>query len=181
MLCLLGLCPTDLVRTATIDDALRRDGEDLLTTGEAARLLGVSRQHVVDLTARGDLPYETVGTHRRVRRRDLERVRFSTSRVSADQRRALRLAYAVAGKIAQDPDGVRRQAQQNLTALRARHARGRPAVWLAQWQDLLDGPVDDLLDALTSPSQRSRELRQNSPFAGVLTEDERAAVLREAR
>jgi len=52
---------------------------------------------------------------------------------------------------------------------------------LRQWQELLDGPLDQLLMALTSPSQRSRDLRQNSPFAGVLTDAERLAALRTAR
>ncbi len=47
---------------------------ELLTTGEAARLLNSSRQHVVDLCDSGELPYErtdTTGSHRRNRRGDL--------------------------------------------------------------------------------------------------------------
>jgi excisionase family DNA binding protein len=154
--------------------------DQLLTTGEAARVLGTSRQHVVNLTKRGDLPYETTGTHRRVRLSDVDRVRYSTQRLSADQRRSLHLAYAIAGKLVQDPALVD-VARQNLERLRARHTRGRPAQWLAQWQELLDGPLDELLIVLTSPSQRSRELRQNSPFAGVLTDDERRAALASTR
>lgn len=152
----------------------------LLTTGEAARLLGTSRQHVVDLTARGDLPFETTGTHRRVRLSDVERVRYSTQRLSADQRRSLRLAYAIAGKLAQNP-GLIEVARENLARMRERHTRGRPAQWLGEWQALLDGPLDELLLTLTSPAPRARELRQNSPFAGVLTDAERAAVLQATR
>jgi excisionase family DNA binding protein len=48
--------------------------DELLTTGEVAVLLGSSRQHVVDLWERGLLPYVRVGTHRRVRRADVEAV-----------------------------------------------------------------------------------------------------------
>jgi len=44
---------------------------DLMSTGEAARLLGCSRQHVVDLCVRGVLPFVSVGSHRRVRRTDV--------------------------------------------------------------------------------------------------------------
>jgi excisionase family DNA binding protein len=165
------------MRNAILDAAVLGDSDTLLTTGEAALLLGVSRQHVVDLTARGDLPFETVGTHRRVRRSDLERLRFTTTRLSADQRRSLRLAYATAGKLVQDPERVLSVARANLDRMQARHTRGRPAVWLQQWRDLLDGPLDELLNVLTAPSERARELRQNSPFAGVLSDDERAAVL----
>ena len=50
-------------------------------------------------------------------------------------------------------------------------------MWLQEWARLLDGPLVELLTALTSPTPRSRELRQNSPFAGVLTDAERLAVL----
>lgn len=165
----------------TPDVAAPVRGDGLLTTGEAARMLGVSRQHVVDLTVRGDLPFESVGTHRRVRLSDVERLRYGTTRMAADQRRSLRLAHAVAGKLVQDPEGVLAVARTNLGQMQSRHTRGRTAIWLRQWQDLIAGPVDELLEALTSPSPRARELRQNSPFAGVLSEDERAAVLQSAR
>jgi hypothetical protein len=52
---------------------------------------------------------------------------------------------------------------------------------LQQWQVLLDGPLDDLLEVLTSPTPRARELRQNAPFADVLSDEERAAVLKASR
>jgi hypothetical protein len=37
--------------------------------------------------------------------------------------------------------------------------------------------MDRILETLTSRTPRARELRQNSPFAGVLTEAERQRVL----
>lgn len=42
-----------------------------LTTTEVARLLNVSRPHVITLLERGDLPFEKAGTHRRVRLSDV--------------------------------------------------------------------------------------------------------------
>jgi excisionase family DNA binding protein len=42
-----------------------------LTTGEAAKVLGVSRQYLIQLLEKGDIPYQKVGTHRRVFVRDV--------------------------------------------------------------------------------------------------------------
>jgi excisionase family DNA binding protein len=42
-----------------------------LTTMEAASLLGVSRQFLVNLLEKGDVPYHMVGTHRRIYAQDL--------------------------------------------------------------------------------------------------------------
>ncbi len=43
----------------------------MLTTQQAAELLSASRQHVVKLLTEGKIPYEKVGTHRRIRIEDL--------------------------------------------------------------------------------------------------------------
>jgi len=42
-----------------------------LTTVEGARMLGVSRQFLIKLLERGDIPHYMVGTHRRIYVRDL--------------------------------------------------------------------------------------------------------------
>ena len=56
-------------------------------------------------------------------------------------------------------------------------SRGQARRWLDEWERLLHGPVDTLLATLVSSSPKSRELRQNTPFAGVLGEAEHAEVL----
>jgi excisionase family DNA binding protein len=150
--------------------------DEMLTTGEAARLLNSSRQHVVDLCNRGDLPFVTVGTHRRVHRSDVEAVAERTLRLTRDQRRSLWLAFAVAGKIVADPDATRMIVARNLSKMRGK-ARGRTVLWLDEWERLVEGPVPRLLSAMTSRSPHGRELRQNTPFAGVLSDAERMAVL----
>lgn len=149
--------------------------DDLLSTGEVARLLGCSRQHVVDLCSQGKLPYVSVGAHRRVRRADA--IRLSGASLRRDQERSLWLHRAVAGRMAADPTGVIDRARQNLRRLREVHADGASADWLDRWERLLEAGPDAVFDALTSPAEWAVELRQNSPFAGVLEPAERQAVL----
>jgi excisionase family DNA binding protein len=50
--------------------SLRPDGE-ALTTQAAAEYLGVSRQHLVGLVDRGEIPHHRVGSHRRIGMADL--------------------------------------------------------------------------------------------------------------
>jgi hypothetical protein len=76
-----------------------------------------------------------------------------------------------------DPDAAMNKARANLDHLRRVHPSGMAARWLAQWQDIVDLGVDAVLDTLTSTSPRAVELRQNSPFAGVLPDGERQAAL----
>lgn len=164
------------MRTHLIDLTSTDVSDETLTTGEAARLVGCTRQHIVDLCDRGDLPYTMVGTHRRVRIADVESIRVGSEKMTRDQRRSLRLAYAVAGKIAMDPVGAFDVARRNLVPMRSR-VRGQAVQWLDEWETLLDGSVDVLLDRLTDRSPHGRELRQNNPFAGILSDMEREQVL----
>jgi len=164
-------------RSATIEQANEVESEELLTTGEAAKLLSSSRQHVVNLCNAGDLPYLTVGKHRRVRCRDVEARRTRSQRPSRDQRRSLWLNTAVAGRLVVDPNVVLRLARENLQTLEASHPRGQAAHWLSEWRGLLDGPTERIIEVLTSPTPWAREMRQNSPFAGVLGDEERMRVL----
>jgi excisionase family DNA binding protein len=164
------------VRTLTYERVTDAEADELLTTGETAALLNSSRQHVVDLTERGELPFTTVGTHRRIRRADVEALRTRTQRLTRDQRRSLWLAYATAGRIVADPRNAKKLARTNLERMRA-STRGQTQRWLDEWDRLLEAPIDDLLAMLVSPSPKGRELRQNAPFAGLLTEAGRTKVL----
>jgi hypothetical protein len=83
----------------------------------------------------------------------------------------------VAGRLVADPDAVLSKATANLDRLRRVHPDGMAAVWLDRWRVVLDEGVEAVLDVLTSRSPHAVELRQNSPFAGVLPEADRRAVL----
>jgi len=71
------------------------------------------------------------------------------------------------------------------------HARARVAAWrvhgsvappyLEQWSTLLAGPVDAIRVLLADPSERARELRQVSPFAGAVDPRTRWRVWKRVR
>jgi excisionase family DNA binding protein len=164
------------VRSSTFDTVMAVDPDEQLSTGEAAKLLNSSRQHVVDLCEKGLLPFTTVGTHRRVRRGDVDAIRHRTDRLTQDEQRSLWLAYAVAGRIVSDPDAAIARALRNIDTMRPR-VRGSAGKWLDEWEKLLAGPIEMMLAAYTARDLRGRELRQHSPFAGLLDDAERTEVL----
>jgi len=53
--------------------------------------------------------------------------------------------------------------------------------WAAQWSDLLRLPLSELKARLVEDSESMRDLRQSTPFAGVVPEDERRQILEEVR
>src|SRR6266581_955144 len=110
------------MRAQNVNSVLPPEGDELLTTGEAAKILNTSRQHIVDLCGRGDLPFVTTGRHRRVRRTDVEALRTRTQRLTRDQNRSLWLGYAIAGKLVVDPPGVLEKARRNLAHLKRVHS-----------------------------------------------------------
>jgi hypothetical protein len=103
---------------------------------------------------------------------------FYTRRVRSHEwidARSLALHEAVAAKLEARPQ-LLDVARANLARWLARD----PAGALLEWARLLDQrPLDDILTLLRSSDERAARLRQSSPFAGVLTPEERLAILRQ--
>ncbi len=161
---------------------------DLISTGQAAGILACSRQHVVDLCERGDLAAVSVGTHRRVRRADVEALALvgagATPRRRTrrpEQERSLWLHRAVVGRMVRDPGRVLDKARRNLERMDRAHPAGMSARRLARWHRIIDQGPEAVMRVLVAETEDADELRQNSPFAGVLPEAERLAVLRAVR
>lgn len=93
--------------------------------------------------------------------------------------RSLALHRVIAERLHADPDAVLSAARRNLATMRAANADGSADHWLDNWAALLEGPVAAVVGVLTEPGEGAQELRQNTPFAGVLTPRERWAVYRE--
>jgi excisionase family DNA binding protein len=70
-------------------DVLARDKE--LTSQEAAALLGVSRQYLVRILDRGEIPFTKTGNHRRIRSADL--LAFQERRDASRRKGLAKLAH----------------------------------------------------------------------------------------
>lgn len=86
------------------------------------------------------------------------------------------MSAAIAGRFVARPQHCIELALVNIDKMRRAH-RGQARRWLDEWEELLQGPAERILEALTSKSPRARELRQDLPFAGVLTYDERQEIV----
>ncbi|WP_345215857.1 helix-turn-helix domain-containing protein [Georgenia halophila] len=154
--------------------------DDWLSTGDVAAILGVSRQHVVDLCDRGELICTKVGAHRRIRRRDV--ARMTKPSVTREQEKSLWLHRALLGALMVDPRGVLQAAKDNIATWKTMHRPdGMTVRYLDQWQGVIEDGVHEVVEVLTGMDEQSSELRQNSPFAGVLPDEERRQVLRAFR
>ena len=95
------------------------------------------------------------------------------SHVWIDQR-SLALHEAVAAKLEAQPQLVA-VAHANLL----RWLTTNPAAALREWLRVLEAtPLPELLVLLRSPGDHAARLRQSSPFAGVLTPEERQSILK---
>src|SRR6266540_1203627 len=50
--------------------------------------------------------------------------------------------------------------------------------WSDEWDRILAMPLPEIQSAISADSKRARELRQTSPFAGILTEQERRRLVK---
>ncbi len=165
------------VRERRLPDQPGQPPRRLLTTTEAARLLGASRQTIVSMCDVGDLPYTQVGTHRRIDPDLVQALRERTRRKPVAARRSLWLAHAAAGVLVQDPERSLEMARQSLQAMFNAGPRGMSKQWLQRWQKLLEGPIEPILETLTGDTVEHDEMRQHSPLTAVLSPQQRQAVL----
>lgn len=96
-----------------------------------------------------------------------------------EERRSLALSEAVSRRLLEDPESVIARARRNLKRMRA--AATHEHAWLAMWSALLDLGPSYVAAVLVSKDPLARDLRQSSPFAGVLTDAERTEVVRGVR
>ena len=99
--------------------------------------------------------------------------------LTREDRRSLAWHEAVARKLRERPDATLAVARSNLTRWTSGGASGRAL--LVRWETWVTLPVPDLVLLMLDPGPVGREMRQVSPFAGVLSAPERADVLERFR
>ena len=82
---------------------------------------------------------------------------------------SLELGRRTAARLRQQPDMLQ-LAHENLARWSQQNADA-PALLrcYAEWRELLNHPLEEICAVLTSENEDGQRLRQNSPFAGVLT------------
>lgn len=101
--------------------------------------------------------------------------------LTREEARSLALHRAIAARLAADPTAVLAKARQNLAVMRRANDDGTAREWFNKWDRLLAGPLASVIEVLVSHEQHARELRQVTPFAGVLTDEQRRAIYRAQR
>lgn len=99
--------------------------------------------------------------------------------MSRDQARSLALHEAIVSRLMADPQTVVAAARRNLAVMRG--VNPRAGALLDEWSTALDRPPGELASRMLDPSESARELRQVTPFAGVLTTRQRTHVYRAFR
>jgi transcriptional regulator with XRE-family HTH domain len=94
--------------------------------------------------------------------------------LTREDRRSLAIHHVIAQHLVEDPDDVLSTARDNLERLQRRHPHALPL--LDDWGSILDRTIQSILESIVDPSLHGRELRNVTPFAGVLTDTERVAV-----
>lgn len=93
------------------------------------------------------------------------------------EEKSLAVHRLIAARLLQDSAPTLNKARDNLAKLRSAD-RGNSTRWLDEWDDLLDRSADEIVTAMLARTQRGIDLRQMTPFAGVLTDTERRKALR---
>ena len=101
------------------------------------------------------------------------------SPLTREDRRSLHLHAAISRRIADDPEAVLRRARQNLKTMAK--ANPGPSPLLREWHRILDAGIERVLSVIADPGEHARDLRQVTPFAGVLTDQERQRAYRTFR
>ena len=145
---------------------------------ELARLVGTSQPAIAAYEAGRKSP--TLKTLSRIARAvGLEAMESFVPGMTREDRRSLDLHRAIADRLIKEPQLLLEHARRNLSLMWDRHPHAHSL--FNEWRSILSRPVDEIVAAVLDPGLHGRDLRKVTPFAGVLSADERARVYRKFR
>jgi len=163
-------------RMGSGDLITRRRRELGLTQGQLAGLAATSRERI------NTYEREQVSPQADTLERVLAAMQFELTAVPVltfEERRSLAISTAVAAKLRDNPAAVLAKASENIEKMRSIGPSEQR--WVDVWESLVALGAVHVEALLTSTDQFARDLRQSSPFAGVLTEEERRQALNTLR
>ena len=98
--------------------------------------------------------------------------RFSDHRIL--DARSLAMHCKIAQKVSRDLR-LLEKAKENLSRWSAKSADPKPR-HIREWQEILEKPWLAIAEMITSMSEDATRLRSSSPFAGILSDEERAEI-----
>lgn len=109
----------------------------------------------------------------------LELVAIYTPRLTREDQRSLSYHRVLARKLQQNPISVIKRAKQTLRKMR-KHQPGAKALF-DRWCKWLNLSSEELISKILDPGMMARDMRQVTPFAGLLKPQERVRVLNQFR
>ncbi len=109
----------------------------------------------------------------------LEMVTTYMPRLTREDKRSLAFHHAIVEILRKTPAPVLSRATQNLEKLSMNQPGAR--MLFDRWKGWLEMPLEDLISNLLDPFPLAREMRQVSPFSGVLKPEDRTRILRQFR
>jgi len=149
-----------------------------VTQRKLALLAGTSQPTIASYEAGSKSPtLETV--ERLAKSLGLEATIRFVPLLTREDLRSLAYHRAVVEKLRGSPQVVVAKARGNLENLRRKHPDARRL--FERWGQWLDLPLEDLASLCLDPSLLARDMRQVTPFAGLLDARERLEILKKFR
>ena len=146
-----------------------------MTQAQLARAAGTSQPTIAAYESGRKSPTLQTLT-RMARATGLDPVVSFVPAMTREDRRSLALHRAIADRLIEEPRQVLDRAHRNLALMWDRNPHAHDL--LAEWREILSRPTDAIVEAMLDPGLRARDLRQVTPFAGVLGASERTKVYR---
>ncbi|MFN2375895.1 MAG: helix-turn-helix domain-containing protein [Candidatus Binatia bacterium] len=149
-----------------------------VTQKALAQLAGTSQPTIASYEAGTKSP--TLGTVERLARSlGLEATIEFAPPLTREDRRSLAYHRALVEKLKSSPHIVTNKARANLEMLRRKHPDASPL--FDRWEQWLGLSLEDLVCLCLDPGTPARDMRQVTPFAGLLDARERLEILEQFR